>query len=90
MWTCWDRIDEYKDRKNNFQESFHNSLRVAAGRSDIGYHEMLSLLLKEHHKAEHNIAAHITDGIPQPKRNKNKMNVMKPFIDSILSVRIII
>ena len=82
MWTCWNRIEQCKDRTNNVQESFHNGLSVAAGKSHIGYNEMLSLLLKEHHKADHNIKAHIIDGIPPPKRNR-KQNDRNSAIDRL-------
>ena len=29
-WSCWDRLQDNIDRTNNVQESFHNTLQVAA------------------------------------------------------------
>lgn len=86
MWSCWNRVEEDLDRTNNVQESFHNSLRVAAGRAHIGYNEIVALLLKEHHKCEHNILTHINDGIPSPKKIKCKEKEMKQYADCTMNI----
>ena len=74
-WSCWDRLQDNIDRTNNVQESFHNTLQVAAGKHKMGYNEFISLLLKEHNKKEHTIATHIADGIPPEK--KCKKNILR-------------
>lgn len=73
-WNVYSRNEEDIDRTTNCQESYHNYLKVLAGKDHVKITQLIILLKNESKRTEHRAKNYLINGLQEPKRRKKSVD----------------